>query len=264
MKQRTLMVCLAAGSLLPAASLFAADPLTERVNRIERQVSQVSTMTLDVQALKRENQLLRGQLEEQAHQIQRLQRKLQDMYLDLDQRVSGSQPAAPATAIPPVEPSASEAAPVPTEPVSAPPASVVIAPPPAAAGEDGQAAYDAAYQLLNPDQRRYQEAIKAFDQFLKDYPGSTLSDNALYWKAEASYVTGDNETAYAGFNQLVQQYPDSAKVPGAMLKMGYILHAQGKVSEARAVLSDVTRNYPASSASDMAQQRLDRISREGR
>ena len=127
-----------------------------------------------------------------------------------------------------------------------------------------KAAYDAAYDLLRPEQRRYKEAAAAFTEFLAKYPNSELAPNARYWLAEANYVTGDNTAALEAFRAVVEQYPDSPKAAGAWLKIGYILHAQGKSDEARTVLQRVIKDYPSSPAAGMARQRLDRIAGEGR
>lgn len=250
---------LAGGLLLLSINPAHAASLEDRVGRIERQVTQVAPLTLDVERLKRENQRLRGQIEEQQHAIHALQRRLQDMYLDLDQRLAENPPASPV-----LEPE-SEPLPEPQATGSTAGITAPTVPPAAPADPDkARAAYDAAYALLGAKQRKYADAIKAFDQFLLDYPGSDLADNALYWKAEASYVLGDNDTALVVFDQLLQQYPGSPKVPGALLKTGYILHAQGKIQEATAILNRLIREYPTSSAADMGQRRLDRIAREKR
>ncbi|MEM8845282.1 MAG: YbgF trimerization domain-containing protein, partial [Pseudomonadota bacterium] len=48
-------------------------------------------------------------------------------------------------------------------------------------------AYRDAFLLLK--QRRYDESITAFENFLQSYPNSKYAANAQYWLAEANYVT---------------------------------------------------------------------------
>ena len=45
-------------------------------------------MVLQIQQLQNEVRMLRGQMEDQAHQIETLQRRQRDQYLDLDQRIT--------------------------------------------------------------------------------------------------------------------------------------------------------------------------------
>ena len=68
-----------------------------------------------------------------------------------------------------------------------------------------QADYKAAYALLSPSQKRYDDAAKAFTAFLERYPGSTLAANAQYWLAEAYYVSQKNDQALEAFTQVVEQ-----------------------------------------------------------
>jgi len=244
--QIPLFLLAAAVIAAPAFSASSAD-LQERVERLERRVGHLSELTLEVEAIKRQNRILLGRIEEQQHQLERMRQKQRELYLDLDQRISGAVPAPrqqPQTAV--SVPEVSEAPVVPTTPQAAAVTDTVAA----------QAAYDKAYNLLRPEQRRYKEAISAFDQFLKTYPGSELADNAQYWLAEANYVTQNNEAALANFKKLVAQYPESQKVPGALLKIGYILDASGQQAEAKKYLKMVISDHPSSSAAGMAKQRM--------
>jgi len=124
--------------------------------------------------------------------------------------------------------------------------------------------YQAAYELLSPQQRRYPEAIKGFTAFLQKYPGDTLAPNAQYWLGEAYYVSQDNPKALAAFEQLVSRYPKSTKVPGALYKMGRIQHVMGQKAAARKNLQRVIREYPGSPAVGLARQRLELLQRESR
>jgi tol-pal system protein YbgF len=225
----------------------------QRLERLERRVGAITDLTLQLQALRQENQELRGQLEVQQHQLQSLERKQRDLYLDVDQRLSAMQGNAPAAP-------AAKPAPAPVASPSGAPAASAPAGDPAAE----KAAYDAAYELLRPEQRRYAEAIKAFTDFLAKYPNSKLAPNARYWLAESYYITNQNDEALQAFRAVVEQDPQSAKVPGSWLKIGYLLHAQGKADEAREVLQRVIKEYPDSPVAGMARQRLDRMASEGR
>lgn len=243
-----LLIGLAGGASAAPPALTAE----QRLERLERRVDKITELTLQVDALRRENRELRGQIELQQHQIETLERKQRDLYLDIDQRLSQLQGGPTAPTPPPAAAAAEPPAPA--------------APAPAAGGDPAreEADYQAAYELLRPEQRRYAEAIEAFRGFLGKYPNGRLADNAQYWLAEASYVTQDNATALTEFQKLVERFPDSPKVPGALLKIGYIQHAAGQLDAAQATLSRVAKDYSGTPAADMAVQRLQRIKREAR
>jgi len=261
--------------LLPVTPLAANGLTTEqRLERLERRVATVTDLTLRLDALQRENRQLRGEIETLNHQIQRLERKQRDIYLDIDQRLAniGQSPApgqssAPAPVTPPRAPAGS-AAPVSdagAQPAGGgrPLAGAPAAPPsaPVADPRQMQADYKAAYALLSPSQKRYDDAAKAFTAFLERYPGSTLAPNAQYWLAEAYYVSQKNDEALQAFTTVVEQYPDSPKVPGALYKIGRLQQVKGNNAEARKALQRVVAEYPTSPAAGLARDLLDRLGR---
>ncbi len=247
---RHCMRLLALLSGIAVAATAQADLSTkERIELLERRVDRITELTVQVEALQRENRELRGQLEEQGFAVERLQQKQKDMYLDLDQRMGNlSRPSEPA----PAAPAGSGA----IEPVKQ-----SVSPPPV---DDPQEAYQAAYDLLRPESRQYEQAVTAFSDFLQTYPNSDLAPNAQYWLGEANYVLQNNEAALQAFEQVVERYPLSAKVPGALLKIGYLLHAKGDSAASESALGRVLSEFPGTPAAQMAQQRIERIRRENR
>lgn len=257
------------------AAVSAADNTSteDRLQRLERRVGKITDLTLQIDALKRENRQLRGDIETQNYQIEQLKRKQRDIYLDIDQRLS-SMTAAPATTAAPVKttdataPSASAgskpAAPA-TDKNKAAQKTIKVAQPGVSADPHQiQADYKAAYALLSPQQRRYKDAAKAFAVFLEKYPQSSLASNAQYWLAEAHYVSQDNSVALAAFEKVVRDYPSSPKVPGALFKIGRIQHVQGNLEAAKKALGRVVKEFPSSSAAGLAKERLAQIKREAK
>ncbi len=131
----------------------------------------------------------------------------------------------------------------------------------AQAGGNDQQAYEAAFNLIQS--RHYPEAAKAFENFLANYPQSTLSDNAQYWLAETHYVQRDFSGALPLFQKVVDMYGQSSKVPDALLKVGYCDYELKMRDQARAALEKVVHDYPDTTAARLAQQRLDRMTQEG-
>jgi tol-pal system protein YbgF len=245
--------------------------IEQRLQRIERilQNQSLADLVLQVQQLRQEVQQIRGDMEEQKHNMDAMSRRQRDLYLDIDQRLSGFQPGAASSTLPaPVTPPSTAVQDRPTTnrpmapaPYGGAPATSPIAtttpPDPQVESE----AYQGAFNLLK--QGRYGESITAFSNFLRDYPGGSYEDNAQYWLAEASYVNRDFDTALGEFKKIPEKYPSSPKIPGAMLKMGYIYYEKKSWSDARAILNELINNYPATTESRLAQKRLQRLTKEG-
>jgi tol-pal system protein YbgF len=219
----------------------------ERLDLLERRAARITELTLQMDEMRRENRELRGAVEQLSHQIEQLKRQQRDLYLDIDQRLSGMQPgAAPAASA--AEPTAS------ADPVATPR-------PPAATTDRAQirAEYDAAYALLSPQQKRYDEAAKAFSRFLERHPDDELAPNARYWLGEAYYVSQQNKPALQAFEQVVSEHPNDAKAPGALFKIGRIKEATGDRAGARAAYQRVLKDYPNAPAAGLSSQRLKQL-----
>jgi tol-pal system protein YbgF len=258
------------GLMFSSAALCAdnAKLTTEqRIERLERMMrnQNMADMVYQMQLMKQEVQRLNGELELQKHAMDAMNKRQRDLYLDIDQRLSRLQSGAPGAV-----------APSPAVPTNLAPQRPPVTPPePAAASVPGPAvspatpldpkqeaeAYQDAFNLLK--QGRYNESIKAFNQFLKNYTGGNYEDNAQYWLAEASYVNRDFDTALSDFNKVLTNHPKSSKVPGAMLKMGYIYYEQQAWDKARDVLQRLLNEYPGSTEARLGEKRLQRITKEG-
>jgi tol-pal system protein YbgF len=252
---KALRIALATAGLLSSATLMAAPTTAQRLDVLERRVSRVTELTLQMDELRSENRQLRGEIENLGYEIEQLKRKQRDIYLDIDQRLSGGQGAGtPPAGEPAATPEAGQT-PAPVAVESRSPAPVV------ASGNRSkiQAEYQAAYDLLSPQQRRYDDAAKAFASFLKKYPQDPLAPNAQYWLGEANYVSQHNAEAQQAFELVVERYPDSTKAPGALFKIGRLQQAAGKNDAARASFQRVLTDYPDSPAAGLARQRLEQL-----
>lgn len=251
---------LLAALAMPWSPLMAADPQQQRLDLLERRVGQVTELTLQMDELRRENRMLRGEIERLGHQLQQLERKQRDIYLDIDQRLSAAERGT-AQAAPPAVPAAS--APGPAAPVIDPgrPAPVATAAPAAVDRSQIEAEYQAAYALLTPQQRRFDEAAVALSRFLDRYPDDELAPNAQYWLGEAYYVSQKNAEAQKAFEAVISRYPTSSKSSDALFKIGRIQQAEGKGDAARASYNRVVQQYPDSPAAGLARQRLEQMGR---
>jgi len=166
-----------------------------------------------------------------------------------DPAVTGAAATTAPAEAPAPAPTASVPAPVPGAPAAAGTAT--------AQGSDpvkARADYQQAFNLLK--QSLYEQAIKAFQEFLAVHPASEYADDAQYWLGEAQFVTRNFEPALGEYQKLVTGHPESPKVTQALLKIGYSLQELGRIAEARAALQDLIKRYPGTSAARLAEERL--------
>ena len=283
--------CTRTASIAALIALLVASPVTARDNvgntaslesrlqRIENLLESQSLLDLlhQVQRLQREVQQLRGEVEQQVHGLNEVKRRQRDLYLDIDRRLrqleAGAvvQPPGPGAGVitsPPL--GTSPGAATDTAPVSPPAAGLQVGPtatPDPAAGvvvdpAQTRKEYQKAFNLLK--EGRYQRAIDAFAAFLAVYADSEYADNARYWLGEAHYVMRQFKPAIDEFQRLVTNHPNSPKLTHAMLKIGYILHEMGEKEQAKKVLTDLKRRFPGTTAARLAEERLQRMRLEER
>lgn len=275
-RQNSLIACLLA-PLLAVPLAHAAEPLEERVARLERQVESQALvdMALRLDRLEQEVQQLRGQVEEQTHAVGELRQRQRDLYLDIDRRLSRlereggttapqamvSPPAAAPVAAPSV--AAPAAAPSPAVAATAPAMAPASAPAPvsAANADREREAYQQAFDQLR--ELRYEQAITAFRAFLKEYPDGRYGHIAQYWIGEANYAQRNFKQAVADYRVLLQRYPKSPKLAEAMLKIGYSQYELGDKAEARKILTELARLYPDTTEAGQANAFLQKMRGEG-
>ena len=259
-------------------------------------------LVVQLQQMQAELRQLRGMVEESANQVQQLQKRQREFYLDLDGRLSALEPGgAPGGAARlPGEGGASTTAPPPDAvagdapaPVAGPEQAAVVdsgaverpiapvqgaeplSPAPAAAAQTASVAQapsavdaggeQAAYRAASDLLRigRYEDAVAGFQAQLRQYPGGNLADNAQYWIGEAYYVTRQFDRALVEFQRVAAEYPQSPKAADALLKVGYIQYERRQFAEARQTLTGLKTTWPSSPAARLAENRLSRMKEEG-
>ncbi len=140
-----------------------------------------------------------------------------------------------------------------------------LPPPPAKAKAEKflsneKSAYDAAFSLFKSG--KYDEALVAFENFIKEYKHSDLCDNAAYWMGEIFYSQGEYELALQEFERVIKNYPDGNKVPDALLKLGMTYEKLGRIDRSRRVFEEVVRKFGSTRAAVLARARLDSWSSE--
>lgn len=243
--------------------------LLERIERLERIIQGQGLISLlgRVDQVQNEIQRLNGENESLRHELEQMQRRQRELYLDLDQRLQ----AQTNTMQIPQTPTGLSAPPMSDDqPIVATPNAPQQQPAEHAddtllesspvAVENGEAAYQAALQTLRSGQ--YEQAIKALAAFPEQYPSSSYLPNTYYWQGEANYVLRNFDLAIEAFQKVIAQFPASSKVADARLKLGFSQYELGQIDTAKTTLALVIDQYPNSSAARLAKVRLDRINQQ--
>ncbi len=189
--------------------------------------SNLGELFYQVQLLQQEVRQLRGQLEDQAHEISKLKQQSLERYVDIDRRISSGETAS--------GPDSTTQTPGQTAAVQE------------IAGEGD--AYRSAYSLVRS--QKFSEAVSAFKQFLVDFPDGRYAPNAHYWLGELYLVVTpqDLESSRQAFVLLLEQYPGNSKEADALYKLGKVYFQKGNADKAREYLDRVVNEYGTSNSS---------------
>jgi len=113
-----------------------------------------------------------------------------------------------------------------------------------------------AYQLAlaHLRDRRYENALSAFDDFLRAHPRHPYAASAVYWQGEVHYAMRDYRRALARFSRVVDDYPQATKVADSLFKMGMCHKRMGRERAARRIFERVRRQFPESVAARLSVQ----------
>jgi tol-pal system protein YbgF len=135
---------------------------------------------------------------------------------------------------------------------------VLDTPPPSAPPRIGppspEELYNAAFGDLN--KANYDLARQGFEEYLKNYPDTELSDNAQYWVGESFYIQRRFNEAIQGFDKVLTDYAKGDKAPAAALKKGYSLLETKKNDAGIRELRLLIQKYPNSDSAQLAKDRL--------
>jgi tol-pal system protein YbgF len=227
--------------------------MDERLGRVERVVNNQSLVALSqrIDALEAQQRSLRGEAEVLQNGDEALRKQQRDLYADLDKRMAALETelkngAGAGGGLPGAAAAAGAAA--------------GAGPGPVAGGGPAlsdQAAYNSAFDRLKGGD--YPAAIHQFQDFLRNYPSSSLADNAEYWLGKSYYVTHDYDDATAALKAVGERWPQSRKVPDAMLDLGLMQIEQKRPADARATLGQLVQRYPGTDAAKIANDRLQKL-----
>ncbi len=189
----------------------------------------LADMQNQIEQMKQELAQVKGDLEVAVHNLEETQQRQKDLYSDTDTRLRKIEGGA------------------------VPDASSATSMPVAAEEKDVKALAEA--EALSKT-AKHKEAFTAYDLFLKDYPTSKLTPDALYGMGYSQFALKNYKSAIATQQKLVDGYAGHAKVPEAMYNIANSQIQLGQVSNAKKTLKDLIALYPAAEIIPSAQKRL--------
>ncbi len=191
---KAVFLALLAG-LAPLA-VSATATLEQRLEKVERQMSRLTVLMMEMQDLRADLQENYGAVEEMVHQLEQLKKQQSSQYLDLEQRINrlGRKPAA--------------------------------AERPVAEKKMGQEseAYNRAFGLVRANQSK--KALEAFNQFVKQFPKGEYSGDAWYWIGRLHSVAGEKKEASRAYAQartilgdVIKRLPGTPQAERAAIKL---------------------------------------------
>lgn len=231
-----------------------------------------------IQQLQDEVRSLRGELEQQAFRMKKMERQQLDRYRDLDRRISNlmsnqgaSESAGAAKPVqvpsPAVDSNTVTQGAAPSAPQSEAPSTtgstgavVAVKPqvkpaqpaPSVKNGVSDSKAYRDAFALVRA--RDFAGAVVAFNAFVRDYPNSPRVANAHYWMGEIHHAEQKHELAREAFSLVLGQFPDHPKAPHAAYKLGVIYSELGDKTRSDEYLDYVLKNHPKSNVAPLVEE----------
>lgn len=227
-------------------SSVGSGSVEDRVVTLERISNAQSQLLTQLQQQLSANQSdidsLRGQIQQNQYQLDQVVERQKQILLQM-QEMSSPGAGAPATNSAVANTAGGDSAS--TTPSSATPVQ----------SGDANSDYNAAIALVHNNAQQ-EEALAAFQRFVKKYPDSTYQPNANYWLGQLNYNKGNKDDAAYYFAQVAKNYPKSPKAAEAMFKVGVIMQDKGDIDKAKAVYQQVLSKYPDTDGARLAQKRL--------
>lgn len=224
----------------------------DRLRRLERLLESQGLVSLMVQQqeIQQELQQLRGDIELQTHTLSELKKRQRELYVDIDRRMlaverNGGRLPTTSSTLP-------NSAPLTPRTASA---TSIAGPSTQTQGE--QQSYQKAFDLLRA--LRYDKAIQAFRDFIRQFPAGRYAHIAQYWIGEANYAQRRFADAIVDYQALLDNYSNSPKLAEAMLKIGYSQFELKQYEQARNSLDSLIRSYPGTTEAGQGQNLLQKI-----
>ena len=114
------------------------------------------------------------------------------------------------------------------------------------------ALYDSGLTSYNA--RNYQESLRSFTDFTKNYGSHKLAPNAWYYVGESNFQLNRFADAALAYDTVITKYGTSQRAPAAYLKQSLAFSKLGQKDAASARLKELIRKFPNSPEAARAKQ----------
>lgn len=198
--------------------------LEVKVNQMQQRAGGQLALQQEIENLRAEVAALRGQLEEQSNALAITQRKQRTQFENVDSRIRLVEPV-----------------------------QVQIDGQTVAVERAEQRMYEAAIGEFR--QGNFEDAERALDAFLLQYPESAYAPEATFWLGSSQYALKKYKLAVQTQSRVVNAYPDSGRAPDALLNKGFAELELKRRKSARRTFREVQERYPDSAAARTAEAR---------
>jgi tol-pal system protein YbgF len=214
------------------AALFEDGDARKQINILSESLktNQKAVLELSISndKLTRENQELRGQIEELKKNHEELTESLKSYYTELNSRLQKFEPQ-----------------------------NVEVEGVQGTAQPGEKDAYDLALRdFQNGD---LSKANKSLSEFISKYPSSPYWPLAKYWLANTQYAQKDYKASISTAQSLIKRYPEHKRVPEALYTIANCQIESGQKSDARKTLESITKNYPNTKSAENAAAALTKL-----
>ena len=206
----------------------------------DRQNKSLMDLQGQIEALDSEIRNLRGQNEELARGLQDAEKREKDFYVDLDARLrhfeskEEAMAAAAAAAAANADLSAADTPADPFDPTVE------------------NRAFEVAYGLLKD--RKFADAVAAFQEFINKYPDSVHVPNANYWIGSAQFALHDYQSALGTYQGLISAFPGIPRAADVLFGIAECQRELKQNAAAQKTLRQLVAKYPGSEAAAKAKE----------
>lgn len=123
-----------------------------------------------------------------------------------------------------------------------------------------------AFNLANTDFARgkYEESIKGFEAFVKQFPKSDRASEARLKIGDANAKLKNTDAAVAAYDNLIEGNSKDPLVPTALMRKASLLETAGRKSQAVAAYMALIKSYPYAAEARNAQDRLRQLQNDSK
>lgn len=112
--------------------------------------------------------------------------------------------------------------------------------------------------------KNYEEAIKQFEKLTGKYEENALTDDALYWQAEALFNLNRPADALKYYSLVYRYFPFSNKADYSLYKTGMIYFNQNEHAKSALAFERLLQEYPESDLYQAASLKVNQIKKNRR